>query len=251
MPDKSLVAETNNVTTFGGDERLYIVDDPGGTPADGYITSSQLVIWDGWTPVNESWAYASASTISVPTGAAARFQKGDRLRLKQSGGTYKYWPIYSVADTLITVIVSSDYTLANEAITDIAISRAANPFGWPGGFNYSPTLDGFSADPASSVYRFSTVGNRIKCTIRQPTPGGTSDDTIFTITAPCAAKTITNQVWLGYGTGTDNGSALTTMVALFINSASSTIDARTNGALAAWTNSGAKRIGFGSIEFEF
>src|ERR1035437_3000227 len=45
----------------------------GGT--DGKLINLHL---DGWTPVSDSWIYASASTITVPSGAASLYQKGDR-----------------------------------------------------------------------------------------------------------------------------------------------------------------------------
>ena len=99
---------------------------------------------DGWTAANESWAYASASTITVPSGAASKYQKGDRLRWKQ-GGAYKYGVIVTVADTLLTIAVNTDYTVADSAITDNYYSHQANPIGYPGWFAYTPTLTSNSA----------------------------------------------------------------------------------------------------------
>lgn len=84
----------------------------------------------GWAPANETWEYASATTITVPSGATSRYQKGDKIRLKQGGG-YKYFYIVSVADKLLTVTGGSDYTVANAAITDNYYSKAMNPQGWP------------------------------------------------------------------------------------------------------------------------
>jgi hypothetical protein len=84
----------------------------------------------GWAPAIETWAYASATTITVPSGATSRYQKGDKIRLKQ-GGEYKYFYIVSVSDTTLTITGGSDYTLANAAITDNYYSKAMNPQGWP------------------------------------------------------------------------------------------------------------------------
>jgi len=89
--------------------------------------------WDGWVGVNESWSYGSASapefTITVPTGATSRFQAGDRIQLTQS--TVKYFIITKVASTTLTVYGGTDYTLANAAISNIYVSRAKAPFGFP------------------------------------------------------------------------------------------------------------------------
>jgi hypothetical protein len=94
-----------------------------------------------WNEVSGTWTYASASTITVPTDATTIYQKGDYLRWKQGGG-YKYGTILTVAATLITIIVNTDYTVANSAITNVAYSRLSNPQGWPGKFNYLPVYSG-------------------------------------------------------------------------------------------------------------
>jgi len=85
----------------------------------------------GWTSAGETWTYASASTITVPSGAASKYQKGDKIRFKQ-GATYKYFYIITVADTLLTVTGGSDYTVATPtAITDNYYSHSENPLGFP------------------------------------------------------------------------------------------------------------------------
>ena len=78
---------------------------------DAGITSSAT---DGWTPVTGSWTYASASTITVPIGAASLYQKGDKIKFTQT--TVKYGVIVAVADTLLTIAVNTDYVVANAAI---------------------------------------------------------------------------------------------------------------------------------------
>jgi microcystin-dependent protein len=78
----------------------------------------------------ETWTYASATTITVPTGATERYQKGDKIRLKQ-GGAYKYFTVTTVASTLLT-ITSKTYTLTNDTITDNYVSKFENPVGFEG-----------------------------------------------------------------------------------------------------------------------
>jgi len=250
MADTKLSAETNEITTFNGDERLIICDDPDGTPEDGFVQIKNIIAAD-WAAVLDTWEYASATTITVPAGAAALYQKGDYLRLKQ-GGDYKYWVIYSVADALVTLIVNSDYTLADDTITDVAISRAANPFGFPKEFNYTPVVTGYSTAPTAALYRYYCIGRRMMLTLREST-NGTSNATGITISTPCAARTITNGLWSGPAIVTDNTATLAAPGVGFIVSAGTVVTlCPTYAAVATgWTNSGGKKINSFLVQFEF
>lgn len=95
----------------------------------------------GWCDIDELWAYASASTITVPTDATTRFQVGDKIRLTQT--TVKYFYVIAVAATTITLSGGSDYTVSNEAISSIAYSRCERPFGFPQIFAYTGTPTGY------------------------------------------------------------------------------------------------------------
>ena len=89
----------------------------------------------GWIPATGvAWTYASATTISVPSGAASIYSVGDKIRIKQGAG-YKYYYVVVVADTLLTVTGGSDFTVANAAITDNYYSKATSPVGFPATFN--------------------------------------------------------------------------------------------------------------------
>ena len=93
---------------------------------------------DGWIFANESWAYASATTITVPSGAASKYQKGDKIKITQT--TVKYFYIIGVADTVLTVTGGSDYTVANTAITEEWYSKVASPIGFPNGFAFTSAI---------------------------------------------------------------------------------------------------------------
>lgn len=95
---------------------------------------------DGWTDATETWTYASANTITVPTGAASKYHKGDRLKLTQT--TVKYFVVISVADTVLTVAINTDYVVANAAISANFYSHQINPLGYPDWFVYAPTING-------------------------------------------------------------------------------------------------------------
>lgn len=117
----------------------------------------------GWIVASGAWTYASASTITVPSGAASLYQKGDRIRWKQGAG-YKYGVLTAVADTLLTILVNTDYTVANAAITDNYYSHELNPMGYPQWFNcvaltYTGIDDGAGGQPTTSEHRARIDGN--------------------------------------------------------------------------------------------
>lgn len=123
-----------NVDTIGED-----------TSANGVVIDSLRIKdggptgWDGWQIANETWTYASATTITVPSDATTKYSVGDKVRIKQGGG-YKYFYIVTVASTLLTVTGGSNYTVANASITDNYYSKGSTPFGHPIYFDYTPTI---------------------------------------------------------------------------------------------------------------
>jgi hypothetical protein len=206
---------------------------------------------DGWIDAHETWTYASATTITVPSGAGGRYQKGDKIRLKQ-GGEYKYFYIVSVSDTTLSITGGSDYTLVSAAITDNYYSKAENPQGFPRWFNWSPTFTGFSSNPTNGVYRFHINGTVCSAAIRIPASGaGTSNATTFTISAPVAAKTLANAEWCGMARITDNGTIQQYNGILLIASGeTSFVVAKDNTSSTSWTASGTKRLNGGNIVYE-
>ena len=145
------VAETGNVTT------ATTTDLTGYLYGDGSNVGS-MGINDGWMPVSESWSYASATTITVPSGAASRFQVGDKVKCTNNSTT-KYFYIRAVASTTLTVTGGSDYTVHDSAITSIYVSRAESPLGFPRYFNFTPTItaSGGTAPSFSSTTAYFTM----------------------------------------------------------------------------------------------
>jgi len=136
-----------------GTTKITSVSDP--TTAQDAATKAYVdnQTWDnGWIPISETLAYASATTITVASGAASRYQKGDKLKLTQT--TDKYFYIVGVADTLLTVTGGSNYTLEDEAITSPQLSRIENPFGFPGWFAWTPVLSVASGTAPSYTANF-------------------------------------------------------------------------------------------------
>lgn len=110
-----------------------------------------------WKTGVGAWAYASATTITVPSGAASIYRVGDKIKLTQT--TVKYFYVVGVADTVLTVTGGSDYAVANAVITVPYYSHAATPVGFPDYFNYAPT--GISASNISQSGRFMIQGRKI------------------------------------------------------------------------------------------
>lgn len=115
---------------------------------------------DGWQQSNETWTYASATTITVPTGAAFKYAVGDKIRFIQSGST-KFMYVTGVADTLLTVNGGTDYTVANASIGSPCYSKRVSPVGFPGWFNYTPTWTNLTTTSATQASKFSMDGHTV------------------------------------------------------------------------------------------
>lgn len=167
--------------------------------SDVELEGALVSYYKGWTKLNESFVYASSNTITIASGGASRFQKGDKLRLKQGAG-YKYYSIILVADTLLTVTGGTDYTVANASITDIYVSREDNPFGFPPTFNFTPsfTNTGMTVTLNGQIDAvFWVKGNR--CYVHlgrlQFTTGGSADNKVL-LNLPLTAS-VSNSCWAG------------------------------------------------------
>ena len=120
--------------------------------ADTSLGTRATNLESGWTAVGDTWTYASATTINVPSGAASKYQKGDKIKLTQT--TVKYFYIITVADTLLTVTGGSDYTVANAVISAISYSHQENPLGFPQWFNFTGTTTGITETSGTKVAKF-------------------------------------------------------------------------------------------------
>lgn len=104
---------------------------------------TDYLVWDGWSPAGETWTYASATSFTISgVDRTSRYTKGTKIKLTQTSA--KYFVVASSAfstNTTVTVIPSSDYTIANAAITSPYYSYAESPQGFPDWFVYTPTRD--------------------------------------------------------------------------------------------------------------
>lgn len=99
----------------------------------------------GWEDANETWQPASATTITVPSGATNKYAVGDKIRLIQANAT-KYFYVIGVASTTLTITGGSDYTLTfaapttTDAIMNPTYSHVASPVGFPQWLNWTTTV---------------------------------------------------------------------------------------------------------------
>jgi hypothetical protein len=190
-------------TTTGGTTTSQAINTP-------TITTPVIRNYDGWIDANESWAYASASTITVPSGAVAKYAKGDKIKLTQT--TVKYFYVIGVADTVLTVTGGSDYTVANAAITANYYSHATSPIGFPGSFAYSPTI-------ASQTGTLTTTSSDLKFSLEGKVLAMNGSVTITTAGTGSGylqvSLPVTSRVAAGCGAGRENAlTGITVQVAL-------------------------------------
>lgn len=188
------------------------------TFGSGLLVTTAPVIraWDGWNAVADTWTYASATTITVPTGAASLYQIGDKIKLTQT--TVKYFFVTAVADTLLTITGGSDYTLANAAITLPYVSHEENPVGFPGYFNFAParavsggTVPTYTALDIShfTIKGLTLFGNCSWCNSSGGTAG--AGGAAFTFTLPVACKSgdfVADRNHLGMGMLFESGGTI-------------------------------------------
>jgi hypothetical protein len=138
---------------------------------DGSITKAKLAsdvttttmdaIATGWVPVNETWTFATATTILVPDTTISKFSIGDKLRFTQDGVT-KYFYITSIGNNFLAVTAGSDFTVTNTAISNNFYSKVISPIGFPQWFNYTPTVVGLTnPNYTQQNGRFKIIGNEV------------------------------------------------------------------------------------------
>lgn len=171
---------------------------------DNKISPIESSINNGWISINDTLTYASATTITVPSGATNKYAKGDRLKITQDGGI-KYFYIIGVADTLLTITAGSSYTLTSTAITLPYYSKDTSPSGFPSVFGFVSAYTGFSANPNIN-FVFNIIGTMVKCNLVTYAVG-TSNSSLFTMTLPAVSvgEYVTNLCIV-----TDNGTKLPT-----------------------------------------
>lgn len=115
---------------------------------------------------------------------------------------------------------------------------------------YAPTLSGYSAAPASAVYRYKIDYDTVSVLVRENN-GGTSNNATTTYSAPFTSSSPdAAMIWVGPG-AVDEGTASTTPGALRIPAASATITVtKAWDFVSNWATSGNKRIRAGNLTYQ-
>lgn len=111
------------------------------------IRQNQIVN-DGWVEANETWAYASATTITVPSGAASRYRKGMPFKLTANSVELQGY-IIGIADTVLTVCgdALTDHTFTNNYYAH----SGTVPIGFDDWFSYTPSYSASGSMTYTSV----------------------------------------------------------------------------------------------------
>ncbi|HEY5139206.1 MAG TPA: hypothetical protein VIJ25_07825 [Methylococcales bacterium] len=223
MADTKISALTAHTAPISTDE-LPIVDVTAGSTKK--IDYSVLVPTDGWVPSNETWAYASASTITVPAGAAGHYAVGDRLKFTQHS-VVKYAVVVTVADTLLTIAVNTDFVVEDTATYPITLnyySHQTTPVGFPYWFAFAVTISWNSGAPstATTSARFSVTGRTVNFRVKQVNTGAGTTNTQNSFTVPITPLNIdANQYNFGCvgmvstGTGGNDPSTVVTSCGIY------------------------------------
>lgn len=111
-----------------------------------------------------------------------------------------------------------------------------------------PVFAGFSADPAGPICRYTLIGSLCIASVMMPATG-TSNANTFTVTAPFAAKTVTNMTWYAACRFYNNGVRGTVWGMANIGTAGTVFNIYKDPNGSAWTASGGKSANF-TIAYE-
>lgn len=182
----------------------YGVKNPGGTPLSRKLTWETirtLLFRDGWVSAGETWVYTSATSFTVASiDLTGKYEVGDKIRLKQDAGTYKYYYIVSVTytaegspNTSIVITGGTSYTLLNQTITSNYYSKEVSPNGFPNHLNWNGAsglnLQGNTATVEGTTFRM--IGDLVVMNLNAY---GVNNNTTQTGTAPIAAGAAVSNV---------------------------------------------------------
>jgi len=213
--------------------------------SDTVINTKITGLNNGWVEVTDTWTYASAKTVTVPTDATLKYRKSMKVRFKQ-GGAYKYFYTTIVAATLLTFLETTTNTVANAAITDVAYSFVAEPFGFPNWMTWTPTVTGFSGSPTvQGLIRLTGDTCEIHLNIT-----GTSNATTFTVTNLPLAPSMGWATSYMLGESKDAGAINVPNGRVQLTDGSVVGTFRSSPGVGAWTASGTKSA-TGFVNFKY
>ena len=142
------ISALTELTSLASNDYIIVLDSSANIAKKITVANAFGIPDIGWTAAGETWVYASATTITVPTDATTKYGKGMLVKITQTTGGTKYGTITNVASTLLTINWRDGATLANETISTPYYSSLATPLG--AGQVEAPQID------------WSSFGNNIK-----------------------------------------------------------------------------------------
>lgn len=142
------ISALTELTTLASDDYLVVLDSSANIAKKITIANAFGIPDLGFTASGESWTYASATTITVPTDATIKYTRGMIIKFTQATGGTKYAVILTVTATVLTIFMLNSATLVNEAITSPSYSSNAAPIG----VNGIPIV-GLGVIPTCSAYK--------------------------------------------------------------------------------------------------
>lgn len=154
------ISALTELTSLASDDYLVVLDSSANIAKKITIANAFGIPTLGYTATGESWTYATATTITVPTDATTKYQRGNIIKITQATGGTKYGVITIVAATLLTIEWLNGATLVNEAITSPFYSSNATPLG-AGGIAHEmlSTASDWSWDTWTPTWTNLTLGN--------------------------------------------------------------------------------------------
>jgi hypothetical protein len=217
----------------------------------------------GWVDSEDDWEYVSSNQFKVAGDQRSKYSKGTPLKWTQDSteryGNVSADPSYDAGNDETTiskfpgfVSASGDCDILDTATYPLysnVTSKSIIPQDFPEWFYWSPTLDGFSSDP-TGIYRFKVNGKECITCVAQ-TADGTSDDTLFSITSPVTSANITGMSWSSFAPVVENGSVVASPGMMKITYNSATIYVYKDASEAEISNTGGKRVKYGTLVFEY
>lgn len=213
------------------------------TIATPIISSPTIQNWDGWLADNHTWVFASSTTFTI-AGVDLTLTFQPLTLISWNDGSLKYGVVKSSTfstNTTVTIMSTTDYTIANATITAPRYSYYSRPQGFPGYFNWAPALTGYSANPTTTAYVWFVSGTGVHVSYAEQ-GNGTSNATTKTYAIPINQGAPSVGQW-GYTFAYFNNGTRGTVPGLCrILGTGSVVDTFIDFNATAWTNSGGARI---------
>jgi hypothetical protein len=251
----------NQLETLSGGATVAELAGPGWTTetvkgnADNILSLQTLtiILSVGWYRIAATVARVNNNAISIASNQfGSMIQVGDKIQLANGGLKYFYVtdvPTYSSGVHTVPVSGGTDYVVSSDPITDLLISHAANPIGFPAAFNYTPSYLGWAATPTIAC-NFSIQGRIVRYKFHI---NGNSNWTGVEIGLPVTAARAGTETYIAAATlgyASSQGAALSGAAkAQILGTTPTKINIYSNMASGAWLNDGLGKMVGGTIHY--